>query len=76
MIPFMQIPVTCIQFENCLSSAHRSTKCISLTSGLQVQKFSYVDELKITEMGREISKDELEGILEYSLTCDRLKNIS
>ncbi|PIK51576.1 hypothetical protein BSL78_11538, partial [Apostichopus japonicus] len=71
-----EIPVTCIQFENCFSSAHRSTKCISLTSGLQVQNLSYVDELKITEMGREISRDELEGILEYSLTCDRLKNIS
>ncbi|PIK51573.1 hypothetical protein BSL78_11535 [Apostichopus japonicus] len=71
-----KVAIDCFHLENCISSVNVGKEHIQLTSGLHVDKFQYIKELKITEMGREFSLDTTSSILEFCLLCDGLQQLT
>lgn len=73
---FFQIPVPCIHVEKCFDSVDLGKGGMILKSGLNLPKLSFVEEVKISEMGRELTIEETSDIIRYALACEKLKRLS
>lgn len=66
----------CINLEKCFHLVDSSKSRITLSSGLQLQSLSMVKQLKVTEIGREMTYDEFNDLLEYSVICEGLEQLT
>lgn len=69
----MQIPIAWFHLEDCVANVQLDRPRIHLKSGLAVDTLKNVKELKITEMGRELTCEEALSVIKFSLNCDGLQ---
>ncbi|PIK51571.1 hypothetical protein BSL78_11533 [Apostichopus japonicus] len=72
----VQIPMRCINLEKCFHLVDSSKSRITLSSGLQLPSLSMVKQLKFTEIGREMTYDEFNDLLQYSVICEGLEQLT
>ncbi|XP_071842736.1 uncharacterized protein [Apostichopus japonicus] len=72
----MKIQINCFHLENCFNDVNLEKGCITLNSEVQICKLTFVKELKITEMGRELVLREVIDILDYSSSCGGIETVT
>ncbi|KAJ8034299.1 NLR family CARD domain-containing protein 4 [Holothuria leucospilota] len=69
------IPIASVSIENCFQSVDLDAWNILLGSGLCFSNLSSVEELRINEMGRELTTREVETIFKFASQCLKLRTL-
>lgn len=71
-----EIKITCLELENCLDLDSLSTGRLRFESGVSLPVFDTLSLIILSEFAVVISKEEMEGILQYAARCKNLSHLT
>lgn len=67
------ILISCVSVENCIKSVDLETWNLNLKSGMRLSNLGSVQEISVTQMGRELTEQEVLDIIRFCFQCLELK---